>query len=178
MRTTVLGLFICLLCCLPHTAQAQRLNVPGSTISIEILDYGIYQTRRDPTKDVHNPNITTGKLNHVTDHQLIERTNIICARLNTTFGIDYVVKGGSVGALIPMTLITRFPPAGVVDDKGVKFASNQFGSTELIGRKSFRTFAFDEPYEMVPGPWAMEFHFDGKLVGAQHFIVRNCDPVS
>jgi Domain of unknown function (DUF3859) len=173
MRT---GIFA-ILAVVPMAAQAQWLKPRATVTGVEILNYGVYQIARDPSQDVAHTGVANGKLNHIIDHKLIERTDIICARLNQTFGVEYLVTGSPQWAEVTINRVTQFPPIGVTNDKGVNFSSNRFSSPEIIGGKGIRTFTFDEPYELVTGPWVFEFHYQGELVGAQKFTVRDCAPV-
>jgi Domain of unknown function (DUF3859) len=174
MRTAVFAI----LAVVPMAAQAQWLKPRATVTGIEILNYGVYETVGDPTSEIAHAGVANGKLSNIVDYKLLERTDVICARLNLSFGFEFTVKGSPSGAEVTLNWVTQFPPVGVTNDKGVKFASNKLSGRHIVDDKDIRTFTFEEPYELVTGPWVLEFHYQGKLIGAQHFTVKDCAPVS
>lgn len=160
---------------IPQLVQAQSLPQETAVDRVEIIQFGTYKTSK-VGKVMANPNAARGQVTFVGKHKLIERTDTICARLNTTFGVAFKLIGTPAGRTITVNMVTQFPPGGVTNGKGETFTQNKFNSGQIIGEKDFRSFTFDEPYELVTGPWVLEFHYQGEVIGAQKFTVRNCDP--
>ena len=160
----------------PQVVLAQSTRQDTVIERVEILQFGTYQTGK-AGKVMPNPNAARGQVTFVGKHQLIERTDTICARLATTFGVEFKLVGTPTGRTVTLTMVTQFPPGGVTNDQAVNFRHNKFNSGQIIGDKDFRSFTFDEPYELVTGPWVLEFQYQGAVIGAQKFTVRNCEPV-
>ncbi len=138
--------------------------------------FGIYRE----TLDRLEPSARTamGYLRIVTERELLQSTETICARLGVTFGFDFKIEGAPVGALLTLEAVTRFPPPGMVNDKGQYFQQNEYEGRVVIGASSSRSFTFEEPWEMVPGIWTFEFHHRGRKVGEKSFEVVTACPVS
>lgn len=106
------------------------------------------------------------------------RTDTVCARLGVTFGFDYVLLGSPAGALVRLEAVTRFPPQGMTNAEGRHFAKNEYEAVVPVGGAGTRTFTFEEPWEMVPGTWVFEYHFNGRKIGEKAFEVATACPVS
>jgi hypothetical protein len=144
--------------------------------TIEFVEVGIFTGRHQGKQP--SPKTASGTINIVSDRRLVEATDRICARLGVFFGVTYIVKGSPNGANVVLDLVTRFPPAGMVNAKGKHFAQNELPSGATIGERTMRTFSFDEPWEMVPGTWTFEFHYKGHKIGETSFQVMTTCEVS
>jgi Domain of unknown function (DUF3859) len=169
-QTTGVVVALAVLATGPAAAQS---SLDGG-VKVEIVEFGAYQV----TNRVNGVPSATGQRDYVAAHDLITRTDQICTRLKTTFAIEYEISGAPPGEAVMLTVVTRFPPAGLVDDQGVKFASNGQTGSKAVGVRYIRSFTFDEPFEMVTGTWTFEIHHQDRVVAAKSFSVRNCDPVS
>jgi hypothetical protein len=158
----------------PQLVLAQSTQPEPAVERVEIVEFGIYQTGK-AGKVMANPNAARGQVTFVGRHKLIERTDTVCARLHATFGVEFKLVGAPAGRTVTLNMVTRFPQGGVTNDKGETFTQNKFNSGQIIGDKDFRSFTFDEPYELATGAWWLEFHYQGQVIGAQKFTVRNCN---
>jgi hypothetical protein len=70
-----------------------------------------------------------------------------------------------------LNYVTRFPPSGMVNDKGQKLEKTQFEWNDTIGQTAVRTYTFDNAWEIVPGDWTMEFYYEGRKIGEKRFSV-------
>jgi Domain of unknown function (DUF3859) len=182
MRWRMLAVLVTALLAGPQLAQAQSIiaqSMPaqGAVERVEIIQFGTYQTGKTG-KTVPNADSANGRVTFVGNHKLLERTDTICARLQTTFGVEFKLVGAPAGRTVTLNMVTRFPPGGVTNAQAVTFTHNKFKSGQIIGDSDFRSFTFDEPYELVAGPWVLEFHYQDQLIGTKIFTVRHCEPVS
>jgi Domain of unknown function (DUF3859) len=102
---------------------------------------------------------------------LLSQTETVPGVVGTTFGIQYVLRGPPKGKVVKLTNVTRFPPSGMVNDKGQKLDKTQFDWNETIGNTEIRTYTLDHAWEVVPGDWTMEFYYDGRKIGEKRFTV-------
>lgn len=154
------------------TAAAEEPRVEGMTVG----SYGIYREKLDRLEA--SPRTASGYLRIVTERELLQRTETICARLGVTFGFDFVLAGTPRGATVTLAAVTRFPPGGLVNAKGERFPQNEYEGRVAIGAQSSRSFTFEEPWEMVPGIWTFEFHHQGRKIGEKAFEVVTACPIS
>lgn len=145
------------------TAGAQTVD------RVKIVDFGVYT--RDIIKIEPTPGVATGRLHIAKNFKLKEKGDVIVARLGTSFGIRFQTLGNPNGKAVNLTWITRFPSEGLKDPKNGHFNYNEFTRTHTIGEDTYRTYTFDEPWEMVPGEWTFEFWDGPKKLGEKRFRV-------
>lgn len=144
----------------------------GQTIErLNILDYGVYTATGENRVTPTGGTTATGDVRPVTNLKLVKQTDTIVAKPGLRFGLRYWVVGKPKGERVTVKFVTRFPKGGVTNAKGEKFEKNEFDWQMIIGETSYRTYTFDEPWEMVAGDWALEFWYDGKKIGEKRFKV-------
>jgi hypothetical protein len=145
---------------------AQVLAQTVDTVSIAVA--GTYRYRpavRETSPSTPNGIITRG------DVELIEKTNLVCARIGVGFGVEYTVEGTPDGRPTELTFITHVPSPGMLDPQGRRFDKSQFTSSVRIGEPRYRLYTFDEAWEIVPGEWVFEFLHQGRKIGETRFTV-------
>lgn len=111
--------------------------------------------------------------------QLVQPTTQIPARLGTSFAVWFRVLGSPAGAPVNLRAITRIPHPGITNPRNnTTFLTSEYESMQAIGEVSYRSYTFEEPWEIATGTWTMEFWLDGKLVGEQKFEVVADDKTS
>jgi Domain of unknown function (DUF3859) len=145
-------------------ALAQKLNVDR----IDIVTFGIFSpgkiTQQEARPGTNGITLREGR-------KLLSQTETVPGVVGTTFGIQYVVRGAPKGQNVKLTYITRFPSSGMVNGKGEKLAKSQFDWDDTIGKTAIRTYTLDNPWEIVPGDWTMEFYYEGRKIGEKRFTV-------
>lgn len=116
---------------------------------IKILDFGIYQ--RDIIERVPTTGVAAGALITATNFRLVKQTDTIPAKIGANFGIRFETIGNPKGKPVMITWVTRFPAQGLADPKNGRFDHNEFRRQHTIGEEGYRSYAFDEAWEMVPG---------------------------
>ena len=143
---------------------------------VDIVEFGIYRTtllRRDPSATTAH-----GTLGVVGDYELVERTDTVCPRLGLSFGVEYVLVGRTEGRVVTIDWVTRFPRGGVTRPSGERFTESRYSTFKVVGERSYRDYTFDEPWEMVPGEWTLEFYHRGRKLGEKRFTVLAGCPIS
>jgi Domain of unknown function (DUF3859) len=164
MRIVVTALWVVTL---QLAAVAQPMQLTVTTFNA-----GIYVTEDLPP--VPAPQTALGYVTPIRNGKLIEPTETICARHNLSFGFQYRLNGGITGRTLQIDRVTRFPPGGMVNGSGQRFFENKYNWPTTVGDEGLHTFTFDEPWEMVLGEWAFEFHYLGMKLGEQRFKVIDC----
>jgi Domain of unknown function (DUF3859) len=159
---------LCMHALAPPPARAQSIE------TMAFMDAGIYTGRHEGKQP--SPKTASGSINIVSNRTLVDETDRICARVGVYFGVSYVLKGAPAGGNVTLDLVTRFPAPGVVNPKGQRFTQNEFTAVATIGEKMVRTFSFDDTWEMVPGTWTFEFHYQGRKLGEKVFqVMTTCE---
>lgn len=146
-------------------ARAQTGYVEGFVID----GFGTYEAKERGSREAEST--ATGTVNVVSNLRRVAQTETIPARLGTRFGVKYRVLGRPKGGDIVLTMITRFPAGGLTNGKGEKFEKNEVMVRGKLGIEAYRTYRFDNAWELVPGEWVMEFHHKGKKLGEKKFTV-------
>ncbi|MBX3520356.1 MAG: DUF3859 domain-containing protein [Xanthobacteraceae bacterium] len=137
---------------------------------VEISNAGIYRLRIDGVEPA--PNSALGVFKTVSNPVLVERTERVAGAKGTNFGFNFQIAGAPQGQLVTVRFVTRFPPPGLRDPRtGKVLLTSENDRQYRIGELAFRSYGFDEEWEIVPGTWSLEFWYGGKLVGAQKFQV-------
>jgi hypothetical protein len=157
---------------LPTAAHAQDAHVQAA----EIYEYGTYDII-DGGRVPHE-GLANGYLASVLAETLKEQTDVVCGRVGVTFGVRYRILGEPRGTTVVLDMVTRFPTQGMINKEGKTFYKNAYKAPVGLDYGYFRSFTFDEPWEVVFGIWTLEFYFDGRKVAERAFTVRNCDDIS
>lgn len=133
--------------------------------SIKILEFGIYDGQRTDSarKEPATPEYAGLALRTKTDQ--------IPATVGVKFGVAYVPVGSPNGAPARISLVTRFPPAGIIDSTGKRHQKEEIVKTDFIGLSSYRIFEFSAPWRVLPGDWVFEFYYGDHKIGEKHFNV-------
>jgi hypothetical protein len=147
------------------SAAAQAQTEPRITV----IEYGILSGTLG--KYVPTRGTATGFTREVTDFKLVRQADTIVAKRGGHFGIRYRLDGVARGKPIKATCITRFPPGGVTPPKGGKVAADSFDCELIGGEVTWRSYTFEEPWELVAGEWSLEFWYGGQKIGEKRFVV-------
>ena len=135
-----------------------------------ITGYGRYTVERDgPLQDL--PAGGTGVTSYAPSQgaRLVETTTRIEARLCLRFGVMFTVDGLGPTDTLALTARSEHPPMLHPDGRvstGATYALQADGS-----RPSLVGFAFDDPWELAPGPWIFAVMLGGTVLAEQRFDV-------
>ncbi len=143
---------------------------------IRISNAGIWWLETERIENA--PTSIKGFFRIVKNMRLAERTDRIPAAVGTSLGINFQIIGEPNGAPVTIRYTTRFPSPGLRDPKtGKVLLTSENDRQHRIGETSFRSYSFDEDWEIVPGVWSLEFWHEGKLIAAQKFDVEKAVPM-
>jgi hypothetical protein len=144
-------------------------NVSAQAPRIEIVDYGLYtasvvRAERDAKGLLQN---TVGNLAHM------QTTRTVPARLGVRFGFRFVVAGAPAGTKVTLRKITHFPPEGLRSPASKEpLARTESTITRTIGgQPGYTGYGFDDPWELVPGPWKIELWVGDRMLASESFTV-------
>jgi hypothetical protein len=149
-------------------AQAQTVE------RIEITNAGVYRIERGAVEDA--PTTALGRFNVVRGQTLLERTTRIPGLLDVNMGMNFQMIGQPKGEAVTIRYVTRFPPQGLRDSSGKVHFTSEVERRHIIGEVLFRSYSFDEPWEIVEGTWTLEFWYRGRMLAAQKFEVVKAEP--
>ncbi len=152
------------------TSAGAQAQPDGSVDRVEILGYGIY--RLGDRRKVDAAETPAGKFTITSSSTLETATDVICARLGVSFGLEFRVIGAPEGRMVELEWVTHFPEPGLVNPSGKHSRLSRFRRTTGIGRTQRRFYTFDDGWEIVPGQWVLEFRHNGRTLGSKRFLIK------
>lgn len=137
---------------------------------IDIIEAGIYQANVERVEEVKGT--INGRLDILSDINIIEITTTIPACVGTLFGIKFNVVGAPKYATVPLTMVLRLPPQGLRDPKaGETYFRSEYVSGGIISDNRYVGYSFDQDWEAVPGTWTFEIWYQDRKLAEQSFTV-------
>lgn len=128
---------------------------------VDVIESGLYNMTRGPGGS--QPAAT-----------FVESTDIVVARVGSTFGFRYLLVGEPAGAPVNLWLIARIPSPGVQNPTlraNVTLTEEPF--TAVIGTTHISGYSFESSWEAVPGTWILEIRYgQEKLIERRFNVVR------
>jgi hypothetical protein len=139
-------------------------------VGVEIGEYGIFradiaQTVRDPNGALHNV---------VTNICHVSTTRVVPARMGLHFGMRYRVTGPTAGERVLLGKVVHYPTV-MTPPAPEQPLSEVTGLFELaVGKASYTEYAFEQPWELVPGVWTFQlFEGERKLAELSFTVVED-----
>ena len=158
----VLSLLVLLLT--PFDAFAQTPHIDR----IDIVEYGIYTADKTGChRDAQGINrCLPSNVRHAAT------TSTVPAQLGVEFGLRYRVVGKPVGSPIKIERVRLLPAPGF-EQPDAKDAIRRLERVDdtTVGGTVFAEYGFDDPWELITGPWILEFWNGDSKIFTQTFTV-------
>jgi hypothetical protein len=158
--------FIIALIALGTTYQASFAQTRVS--AVEIVAFGIYTADLQSAK-----RDSQGVLQNVSaNYRRVEATTKIPAQIGVRFGFEYKIIGTPVGKAVSLHKVVAFPQTGLRSPAVAQPIRHSDTTVESkIDETSYTGYRFDDPWELVPGPWRIELWDGDRKVAEQAFSV-------
>lgn len=144
-RIAVSMMIFAMLCATPSMASGVD--------SVDIIDYGLYQTEFAAWKAA--PNTVQGKIQLVSAKKLVEFTERIPGDADTEFGVRYVVNGDENGGTVDLLVRVVHEQTG---------SSQEWVIAKQIGTPSFDGWKLQNGSQIMPGTMTIQlYHGETKL---------------
>jgi hypothetical protein len=146
--------------------QGSLAQTPVRTV--EIVAYGIYTADlQSATRD------SQGVLQNLSANFRRETaTTNVPAQIGVRFGFEYKLVGKPAGKTFSLKKVTVFPPEGLRSPTVAQpLQHSDTTVTAKLGEKTYVGYRFDDPWELVPGPWRIELWDGDRKVAEQAFTV-------
>jgi hypothetical protein len=147
------------------TAQA------GEPVAVEILAHGLFRAdivekKLDSKGVVHN---VVENICH------IATTRTVPARIGLHFGLRYKVTGPVTGERIQLRKTVVYPQVLTppAPERSASFVTSLLDFP--VGTTSYTDYAFEQPWEQVPGIWTFQFFAGGRKLADFNFTVVEDD---
>jgi hypothetical protein len=139
----------------------------GATIE----EYGIYAVRT--SGEIPAERTAKGSVHSLVreDPELIRATSIIAPQLGMSFGFRARVDAGPPGSTVADVRLRVTHPPITNPRTGVATRVDEWDWPMSPGVPRYTGWRFDEPSEMVEGPWTMQVVGDGRVLAEQNFQV-------
>jgi hypothetical protein len=135
---------------------------------VDVTEYGLYTTSVvSAGRDANG--ILQSTLNNI---KHTETSRDVPAKLGVRFGFMFRVIGAPNGAQVHLKKITTFPTAGLQNPASKEaIRRSEVSVTTIIGEETYIDYGFDDPWELVPGPWTIELWDGDRKLASQGFKV-------
>lgn len=140
-----------------------------SRIHAEIFEFGTYTSEGGVEVGTTRQGIVRSQTSGI---RQLEATRKIMGRLGVQFGFRYKLIGPRPGSLVPLTIIAKFPPPGVLArDSQKPIMQDDYADVTTAGKEDFLTWTFEMRSDLVPGLWTFEIWSGNQKLGEQTFEV-------
>ena len=136
------------------------VSMAAEVESIDIVDYGLYQTSFDSWKTA--PRTVRGEIGIVAAKELVDLTEMIPGTAGTEFGIRYVVNGRKEGKKVK--LLVRVLHSDTQ-------SSEEWVIARHIGSPSFDGWKFDTDAQIAPGNLTIQLFHKGTKLAEKSFTI-------
>jgi Domain of unknown function (DUF3859) len=165
MKRVITALLIVLaFCTAPFSALGAQID------GVDIINYGIYVADdKNEGRGAEN-NAAEQQGNPEKTWKLLQKGDRIPAKITTSFGIEYIIRGAPASEPVEITL--RYLHPMISNPKtGKKYTSQEVTIAAQVGKKIHEGYTFDHDWELVTGAWVIQVFYDGRKLGEQYFSV-------
>ena len=129
-------------------------------------------------QDLASPGTTSGRIGQGGVPHLLVRTTHVCARLHTSFGVQFELPAEAGVDAMPVEVTVTHPQ--MMNQAGVLQDADRFTTTLPAGQPHYLGWTFDDPARLLGGDWDIAVSHGGVRLSYQAFVVEfNCGvPVS
>jgi hypothetical protein len=145
------------------TVQAQ------SPIRAHVYEFGTYASEGGVEIGTTRQGIVRSQTSGI---RQLEPTRKVLGKLGVEFGFRYKLTGVRPGALVPLTIIAKFPPPGVLArDSQKPIMQDDYADVTTAGKEDFLTWTFEMRSDLVPGIWTFEIWSGKQKLAEENFEV-------
>lgn len=162
---SVCAALLCLVCCFAGAAIAQpRVE------RVEIVEAGLLEARK--IDSVATPGTASGKTSVLDSIVFYELSRQVPARLGVQFGARYRIVGAPDGETTSIRTKWVLPPPGMRNPlTGAVTEVDEAEESVVIGTDRLAGYKFGQEWEVVRGPWILEFWANGRKLNSVTFTV-------
>jgi len=156
---------LCVVCCLAGAAIAQpRIE------RVEIVEAGLLEARK--IDSVATPGTASGKTSVLDSIVFYELSRQVPARLGMQFGARYRIVGAPDGETTSIRTRWVVPAPGMRNPvTGAITHVDEAEENVTIGTDRLAGYKFGQEWEVVRGPWILEFWANGRKLNSVTFTV-------
>jgi len=159
---------LCAVCCLAGAAIAQQPRIDR----VEIVEAGLLEARK--VDSVTTPGTASGQTSVLDSIVFYELSRHVPARLGVQFGARYRIVGAPEGATASIHTKWVVPAPGMRNPlTGAVTQVDEAEESVVIGTDRLAGYKFGQEWEVVRGPWILEFWANGRKLNSVTFTVGN-----
>jgi hypothetical protein len=152
-------------CQSPPVGAATCPTITGA----KLIRYGVY--RNETIAYRKGPETSEGRIAIIGDTKLLQRTDRIHAKVNTTFGIEYTVTGMPTNADVDVVLEVVHPP--ITNPHTGRTVAVERGTYHVLtGVPYYNDVRLDEEWNVVPGLWTLKIVYQSRVLLEKTFHVE------
>ena len=159
---------LCVVCCLAGSAIAEQPRIER----VEIVEAGLLEARK--IDSVATPGTASGQTSVLDSIVFYELSRRVPARLGIQFGARYRIVGSPEGGTTSIRTRWVLPAPGMRNPlTGAVTQIDEADESVTIGTDRLAGYKFGQEWEVVRGPWILEFWAHGRKLNSVTFTVGN-----
>jgi len=141
---------------------------PVKVTGVKVLEFGVYTST--VTSREQSPAVADGIKDRARDFKLVRKSTLVEARLGTSIGLKYELKGTPKGTPVTIEVAVRHP--AMVNPETKETMTRSSATFErVIGEPEHAVWSFDTPAGLVPGEYVIELIYEGRSLVQKEFRV-------
>lgn len=151
-------------------AKTKKNEPPAPKVTgVKVVEFGIYTST--VVQRIHSASVADGIKDRATDFKLVRKSTLVDARLGTSIGMKYVLRGTPKDARVTIEVGVVHPPmVNPQTRETMTRSSAHFERT--IGQPEHAVWSFDTQADLVPGDYTIEIVSEGRVLAQKVFRVR------
>jgi hypothetical protein len=148
---------------------AAATGAHAQSTRVEVYEFGTYTSGDGTEIGTTRQGIVRSQTSGI---RQLEETRKVLGRIGVEFGFRYRLTGPRPGAFVPLTIIAKFPPPGVLArDSQKPIVQDDYADATTAGKEDFLTWTFEMRSDLVPGIWTFEIWSGNEKLAEQSFEV-------
>ena len=151
-------------------AKAKKTEPAAPKVTgVKVLEFGIYTST--VVQRIHASSVADGIKDRATDFKLVRKSTLVDARLGTSIGMKYILRGTPKDGRVTIEVGVLHPP--MVNPQTHETMTRSSAHFErVIGQPEHAVWSFDTQADLVPGDYTIEIVSEGKVLAQKVFRVR------
>ena len=146
-------------------ARAQQ-----SSLHVDVYEFGTYVANGSSYAHPSSPQGI--RIEGHDGYTHLDTTRTVTAQLGARFGFRYRVTGTGPGEYVPLTMVWKFPPPGIVGRDPTKRVQREVVEFSATADDNYViTMSLESLSDLVPGTWTLEIWSGDEKLTEQNFDV-------
>lgn len=151
-------------------ALASTISSAAEIRRVDVYEFGTYSAEGSSYTHPYSPQGI--KIEGHDGYTHLETTRTVVAELGARFGFRYRVVGTAPGVYVPLKMVWKFPPPGIVGRDPAHRVQHEVVEFDATSNDNYViTMSLESASDLVPGTWTLEIWSGDHKLAEQNFEV-------